>query len=101
LKKLSNIKAIKNKYFLLEKVEKKMFQIPKQRGVLILVLIFIANNLIEKCHGQVTSCYSGETLTNNIGYTFTANCSDSFNIVWNTTACLKRNSFSDVFNQSS
>ena len=69
-----------------------MFQIPKQRGrVLILVSIFIANNLIEKCHGQVTSCYSGETYTNNIGYTSTANCSGSGK------GCSKRNSFSDVF----
>jgi hypothetical protein len=73
-----------------------MFQIQKQRGrVLILVSIFIANNLIEKCHGQVTSCYSGETLTNNIGYTSTANCSGSGNFVW--TACSKSNSYNNDF----
>ena len=75
-----------------------MFQIPKQRGVLILVSIFIANNLIVKCKGQVTSCYSGETFTNDIGYTLTKNCSNSNNM---NTGCSKSDSYSAGINQPS
>jgi hypothetical protein len=69
-----------------------MFQIPKQRGVLILVAIFIANNLIVKCKGQVTSCYEGQTSPNDIGDTRTNNCSYSGNLAG--TGCSISDSYS-------
>jgi hypothetical protein len=61
-----------------------MFEIPKQRGILILVSILTINNLIRKCNGQVKSCYVGETFINNIGSTLTYECSN----IGNSPACL-------------
>ena len=54
-----------------------MFHIENQGVLIVLLSLFVINNLIANCNGQVTSCYVGETYTNNIGYTFIQNCGAS------------------------
>ena len=53
-----------------------MFHIENQGVPIVLVSLFVINNLIANCNGQVTSCYVGETYLNGIGSTLTYKCSE-------------------------